>query len=96
MFKTVNDVLKGVKKTDKSLGSGHVSVQDASSGVAAINKTYDDFAANVKEAGIDLKDYAVNNPLIGQEMFDAFGGVKEWGSNWYARCSFLFHRCRYF
>lgn len=76
MFKTVNDVLKGVKKTDKSLGSGHVSVQDASSGVAAINKTYDDFAANVKEAGIDLKDYAVNNPLIGQEMFDAFGGVK--------------------
>lgn len=76
MFKTVNDVLKGVEKTDKSLGSGHVSVQDASSGVAAINKTYDDFAANVKEAGIDLKDYAVNNPLIGQEMFDAFGGVK--------------------
>lgn len=76
MFKTVNDVLKGVEKTDKSLGSDHVSVQDASSGVAAINKTYDDFAANVKEAGIDLKDYAVNNPLIGQEMFDVFGGVK--------------------
>lgn len=76
MLKTVNDLWAGVENTDKSLGNGHVSVQDASTGVASINKTYDDFAANTERLGIDLKDFATKSPLIGEDMFNAFGGVK--------------------
>lgn len=75
MLKTVNDVFAGVEKTDQSLGNGHVSVQDASAGVVSINETYNEFAANVKRLGIDLEDFAVNHS-VGQDVFDAFGGVK--------------------
>lgn len=76
MLRTVNNVLEGIESTNNSLGNGHVSTQEAAAGVGAINKTYDDFAANVKRLGIDLEKWATKNPLIGENMFDAFGGVK--------------------
>lgn len=75
MLKTANDVFTGVEKTDKSLGNGHVSVQDASAGIVSINETYDKFAANVKRLGVNLEDLAVNHS-VGRDVFDAFGGVK--------------------
>lgn len=76
MLKTGNDLLTGVENVDRNLGNGHVSVPKAAAGVNEINKTYDQFAENVNRLGFDLKAWAINNPLIGQDMFDAFGGVK--------------------
>lgn len=73
MLKTANDILTGVEDTNKSLGNGHVSVQNAAAGVASINATYDEFAANVERlGGTFLNEWADNHPIV----FDAFGGVK--------------------
>lgn len=76
MLKTANDIWKGVENTDKSLGNRHVSVQETAAGVGSINKTYDDFAGNLKRQGIDLETWATTHPLVGKDVFNVFGGVK--------------------
>ena len=77
MCEIINDAWDDIEAVDRDLSQGHVSVQEASSAVSDINKTWDDFAQNSKdELGIDLEAWAKDEKVFGQDTFDAFGGVK--------------------
>lgn len=69
---TINDAIDGIRRIDNDLSQGHVSVQEASQAVADINKTCDDFAGNCDRLGIDFSSFVKN-----QDVFDAFGGIKQ-------------------
>ena len=72
-IRTINDVWDNVETIDKDLSQGHVSIQEASQAVKDINKAWDDFANDCDtRLGVDLSTLAPN-----QDVFDAFGGIKQ-------------------
>lgn len=73
-IQTYNDVRDSIKKIDKELGQGHVSIQNASKAVNEINKAWDKFAKNCENRlNIDLKVF--KEPKF-ETAFEAFGGIK--------------------
>ena len=72
-IRTINDVWDNVETIDKDLSQGHVSIQEASQAVQDINKAWDDFANDCDtRLGVNLSTLAPN-----QDVFDAFGGIKQ-------------------
>ena len=72
-IKTIDDVWDNVETIDKDLSQGHVSIQEASQAVKDINKAWDDFANDCDtRLGVNLSTLAPN-----QDVFDAFGGIKQ-------------------
>ncbi len=70
---TINNVWDNVESIDRDLSQGHVSIQEASQAVEHINKAWDDFANDCDtRLGIDLSTLVQN-----QDVFDAFGGIKQ-------------------
>lgn len=73
---TYNTARDDIKKIDKDLGQGHVSIQEASQAVKHINEGWDNLAQNCKERlGFDAGVWAQNK--FGSDTFDAFGGIKQ-------------------
>ena len=78
---TINNAWDGIETVDADLSQGHVSTQEASKAVNDINQTWDNFAKNCEERhGINLHDKfieAFNNEEAGENVFNAFGGIKQ-------------------
>lgn len=73
-IQTYNDARDSIKKIDKELGQGHVSIQNASKAVNEINDAWNKFANNCENRlGIDLKVF--KEPKF-ETAFEAFGGIK--------------------
>ena len=80
-IKTIDDAWDGIEAVDADLSQGHVSIQEASAAVNGINATWYDFAQNCENRlGINLKkefiDAFNDNDNTGENVFDAFGGIK--------------------
>lgn len=79
-FKTIDDAWRGIENIDASLSQGHVSIQEASQAVNGINQTWEEFAENCETRhGINLHDEfvdAFSDDDTGQNVFNAFGGIK--------------------
>lgn len=72
-IKTIDDVWDNVESIDRDLSQGHVSIQEASQAVEHINKAWDDFANDCDtRLGVNLSTLVQN-----QDVFDAFGGIKQ-------------------
>lgn len=78
---TINNAWDGIETIDTDLSQGHVSTQEASKAVNDINETWDKFAKNCEERlGVDLHDEfvdAFNDKEAGENVFNAFGGIKQ-------------------
>ena len=72
-IKTIDGVWDNVESIDRDLSQGHVSIQEASQAVEHINKAWDDFANDCDtRLGVNLSTLVQN-----QDVFDAFGGIKQ-------------------